>query len=162
VLNGVTKKNLESLILADAFQTFSYNKKTLIHNLDELMNYAELTKDLDKSLVMIPELEEQEDDTLKEKLEQELTVFGFYFTYHPTTIYEKMYPTKKGEKMAFLTASDETESLSYTLFPKTYNLYETLSLKEIVKITGTVEKRLNEYQIIADKIERVDQNEKER
>ncbi len=191
VLEGVTKKNLEALILADAFRIFPYNKKTLIYNLDELMNYAELTKDLDKSLVMIPELEEQEDYSLTEKLEQELSVFGFYFTYHPTTIYEKFYPnciklkeiasyfskkiqtlvliekikvitTKKGDKMAFITASDETDSLSYTLFPKTYSLYETLSLKEVVKITGTVEKRLNEYQIIVDKIERVEQNEEKR
>lgn len=186
VLHGVTRKTLESLILAGAFRNFSYNKKTLMYNLDSLFNYAELTKDLDPSLVMIPEIERQEEYSIAEELEQELDIFGFYFTYHPTTIYQKKYPecvflsdiekhfskristlvfidkvkvihTKKGDKMAFLTASDEKMSMNYTLFPKVYEKYATLSRGMVVKILGTVEKRLNEYQIIVDQIEYVEE-----
>ena len=161
------------------------SKKTLLYNLDSLLNYAELTKDLDPSFVMKPELEIQEEFSMAEELEHEMQVFGFYFTHHPTTIYESKYldcikleevpkyfnkkistlvlvdrikviNTKKGDKMAFVTASDETQSMSYTLFPKVYQLYATLNRLDIVKITGMVEKRLNEYQIIVDKIEWVE------
>ena len=188
VIEGVTKKTLESLILSDSFRIFSYNKKTLRYNLDSLLNYAELTKDLDPSFVMKPELEIQEEFSMAEELEHEMQVFGFYFTHHPTTIYESKYldcikleevpkyfnkkistlvlvdrikviNTKKGDKMAFVTASDETQSMSYTLFPKGYQLYATLNRLDIVKITGMVEKRLNEYQIIVDKIEWVEGEE---
>jgi len=186
VLEGVTKKTLESLILADSFRDFSYNKKTLISNLDSLFNYAELTKDLDPSLVMKPEIEIQEEYSISEELEQEMDIFGFYFTYHPTTIYQKKYPdcisldevakhfskkistlvlvekvkvihTKKGDKMAFITASDEKSTMDYTLFPKVYEKYASLARGDVVKIFGTVEKRLNEYQIIVDKIEKVEE-----
>lgn len=189
-LEGVTKKVFETLILSDAFREFPFNKKTLIHNLDSLFNYAELTKDLDPSLVMIPDLLRQEEFSMMEELQQEMQVFGFYLTYHPTTIYESKYPncikledvpnhfnkvitslvliermkvinTKKGDKMAFVTASDETGTMDYTLFPKTYQEYATLSLGEVVKVIGVVEKRLNEYQVIVQKIERVEGVENE-
>ncbi len=188
VLEGVTKKTLESLILADAFRLFPYNKKTLILNLDELMNYAELTKDLDPSLVMKPELKETEEYTSSEELEHELEIFGFYFSHHPTMLYQKKYPgwvplrdiskyfsktittlvvidrihvihTKKGDKMAFLTGSDETMSMNYTLFPKIFQQYSDLSTGEVVRIVGVVEKRLNEYQIIVNQIEVVSKGE---
>jgi len=184
VLEGVTKKTLGSLILADAFRTFSYNKATLIHNLDSLINYADLTKDLDPSLVMRPEMEACLEFSVMEELQHELTVFGFYLSHHPTTVYEKKYPncikleqipkyfnqkiatlvlvekvkvinTKKGDKMAFVTASDETKMMDYTLFPRVYQKYSDLSRGDIVIIIGTVEKRLHEYQIIVDQIEKV-------
>ena len=61
--------------------------------------------------------------------------------------------TKKGDKMAFITGSDETGSIEYTLFPKTYNNYiNNISTGYLLKIRGRVEKRVNEYQIIVDRI----------
>ena len=90
-LEGITKKTLEFLILADAFRSFHYNKATLIYNLDSLINYAELTKDLDPSLVMKPEIEIKEEYPIADELQNELTVFGFYLTHHPVAIYKKNY-----------------------------------------------------------------------
>ena len=46
---GVTKKQLETLILSDCFRNLGYNKKTLITNLDSLINYGTITIDLDES-----------------------------------------------------------------------------------------------------------------
>ena len=55
--------------------------------------------------------------------------------------------------MAFITGSDETGSIEYTLFPKTYNNYfNNISTGYLLKIRGRVEKRVNEYQIIVDRI----------
>lgn len=181
---GVGKKSIETLIWADVFKEFNINRKTLYYNIDSLFNYAELTKDIDPSLVMKPEIEYQEEYDNTYILEKEKEVFGFYFTAHPTTFYIKDNPnciplnmvnnyfnkkvdtliyiekiksitTKKGDKMAFITGSDETASLEYTLFSKVYNEIPNLQKGDIVKIRGTVEKRLEQIQIIVEKIKRI-------
>ncbi len=181
VIEKVTKSTLECLIYGDCFKSFNYNKKTLIENLDSLMNYAELTKDLDLSLVMKPEIERYDEFSDEELLEQEKNVFGFYLSHHPTTNYYsdnktcirlneikeyfnkqidvlilvervKVIDTKKGDKMSFITGSDETTTLDFTLFPKTYKLYSNIARGDIIKVRGTVEKRLDKWQIIVNKI----------
>ena len=178
---GIGKKNFETLIYANVFKNFNYNRRTLIENLDSLINYAELTKDLGYESVMTPVIENKEEYPDVFLLEKEKEVFGFYLSGHPTTVYRednplcirlnevenkfnkqvdtlilvdkiKVIDTKKGEKMAFITGSDETASLEYTLFPKIYKLYNNIEKGNIIKVRGNVEKRLNEYQIIVDKI----------
>ena len=54
--------------------------------------------------------------------------------------------------MAFLTCSDEDGSISYTCFPKVYNLYNNITRGDVILVFGKVEKRLNELQIIVSKI----------
>ena len=178
---GVGKKSLEVLIYADVFHEFSYNRATLIYNLDSLFNYAELTKDIDPSLVMQPDIEEKAEYEDSYLLEKEKEVFGFYLSSHPTTAYKKDNPyaisivdickcfgkkvdclilvdkikvinTKKGDKMAFLTGSDETGTMDFTLFPKTYRLYSQIEKGDLIKVRGKVEKRLDQYQVIVERI----------
>ena len=184
VIEHVPVNTLEALIYSDSFKRFGYNKKTLINNLDSLINYAELTKDLDPSLVMKPEIEEYFEFSDDEVLLQEKNIFGFYLSHHPTANYYKdnkdiikvneinkyfnrkvnllllverikTINTKKGDKMAFVTGSDETKSISITLFPKTYNKYSNLSVGDIIKVNGNVERRYNEYQVIVDTINKL-------
>ena len=185
VIEGVGKKTLETLILANVFTEFGYNRHTLIYNLDSLYNYAELTKDLDPSLVMKPELEVKEEYSESYLLEKEKEIFGFYLSSHPTTMFKKENPyciplntveknynkqidvlilvekikvinTKKGDKMAFITGSDETGSREFTLFPNRFKDYQDIEAGDLLKVRGNVEKRLNEYQIIIDKIKRLE------
>lgn len=185
-IEGITIKTFESLIYVDAFAKFSYNKKTLINNLDNLINYATLTKDLDPSLVIKPVIEEYEEYDQGFLLEKEKELLGFYLTYHPTTIYKnnnkdvifinecknnfnkvvkvlvfvekfRVIETKNHEAMAFLTGSDETMSISFTLFPKTYNMYKDIIKKDILLVEGRVEKRFNEYQIVVNKITKLNE-----
>ena len=54
--------------------------------------------------------------------------------------------------MAFITGSDETGSMEFTVFPKVFTNYQTLSRGNIIKVRGKVEKRLNELQVIVDRI----------
>ena len=54
--------------------------------------------------------------------------------------------------MAFITGSDETSSTEFVLFPKTFNKYPNLESGMLIKVRGKVEKRLNEIQIIIDRI----------
>ena len=187
-IEGLGKKNLETLIMADVFKEFNYNRATLIYNLDSLFNYAELTKDIDPSLVMKPDIEIQNEYESSYLLEKEKEVFGFYLSSHPTTMYKKDNPyciplntveknfgkqvdtlilvdkiktinTKKGDKMAFITGSDETSTLEYTLFPKTYNNYPDIQRGDLLKIRGNVERRLDQIQVIVDKIKKLNEEE---
>ena len=64
----------------------------------------------------------------------------------------KVIETKKGDKMAFVTGSDETGSKEFIFFPKVYRNYEQLEKGLIIKTRGRVEKRLDETQIIVEKV----------
>lgn len=189
-IEGLGKKNFETLILADVFKEFNYNRATLIYNLDSLFNYAELTKDIDPSLVIKPDVEQQPEYENSYLLEKEKEVFGFYLSSHPTTMYKKDNPyciplntvekhfskkvdtlvlvdkikvinTKKGDKMAFITGSDETSTMEYTLFPKTYNEYISLEKGDLIKVRGNVERRLDQIQIIVEKIKFLSKGEEQ-
>ncbi len=188
-IEGVGKKVLETLIMADVLKEFGYNRKTLMENLDSLFNYAELTKDIDPSLVMKPEIERQPEYEDTYLLEKEKEAFGFYLSSHPTTMFKKDNPTcipvneidkyydktidtlvlvekvksintKKGDKMAFVTGSDETGSKEFIVFPKVLQNIEELEKGKVIKVRGKVEKRLNEIQVIVEKMKYV-QREKE-
>jgi len=188
VIAGVSKKTIESLIYADAFSSFGYNKNTLIFNLDELLNYAELTKDLDPSFVIKPEIEIVSEFSQNYLLEKEKEIFGFYLSNHPVSSYRSIYinaiflnelekyfnkiievivmidqikviNTKKGDKMAFLLASDETTTVDFTLFPNVYLNNMDLSKGMLVKILGKVERRMDKMQIIVQKIENINHKE---
>ena len=181
---GVNKKALENLIYSDCFKEFGFNRKTLIMNLDALLNYAELTKDLDPSLVMKPEIIIHEEFSDQELLGIEKDIFGFYLSYHPTTNYQssnkdvikvnqvsnyfnknislliyiekiKVINTKKNEKMAFVMGSDEVGSIDITLFPDIYKTYANLVVGDIIKIVGNVEKRYDTFQVIAKRIDKL-------
>ena len=177
---NVSEKTLEVLILASCFDSFGYNKKTLLTNLDKLLNYASLTKDLDPSLVMKPEIDVVEEFTKETIMANEKKLFGFYLSDYPTTVYKEQYntieladvnkyfnksvdvvalidkikviETKKGDKMSFLYGSDASGIMDFTLFPKVYSENMDLERGDVVLIRGRVEKRLNLYQIIVDKV----------
>ena len=178
---GVGKKMMEDLVYANVFREFGWNRATLIANLDSLFNYAELTKDIDPSLVMKPEIEVKEEYDSQFLLEKEKELFGFYLSSHPTSIYKKNHldcillneidhyydqsvdvlilvekiktiTTKKGDKMAFLTGSDETARKEFTVFPMTLKKYPNIQKGNILRVRGHVEKRLDEIQVIVENI----------
>ena len=68
----------------------------------------------------------------------------------------KVITTKKGDKMAFVTGSDETAVAEFTIFPRLFKEFSDIEKGNILKIKGVVEKRLNEYKIIANEIERME------
>lgn len=181
---SVTSKTIESLIYAGVFSSFGYNKKTLINNLDLIINYGELIKDMDREFALEPEIIKVSEYDKKELLEHELEVFGMYLTDNPITdlklrhtnivnlneienyfdkviniiVYVdkiKEINTSKGDKMAFIYGSDELSNIDITLFPKTYEKYNNINKGDFIYITGKVEKRFDKYQVIANEIVRL-------
>jgi len=183
VTRNVNEKTIETLILSSCFDSYGYNKKTLLNNLDNLLNYASLTKDLDPSLVIKPEIDVVEEFTKETIMANEKKLFGFYLSEYPTTIYKEQYKTidlldvgkyfnkiidtvalidkikvietKKQEKMAFLYGSDPSFVMDYTMFPEVYNNNSDIERGDVVLIRGRVEKRLDKYQIIVYKIKKL-------
>ena len=177
----INRRKLEYLIYAGTFDLFGFNHKTLIENIDYAINYAELVNDLDESLVNVPEMDIKEEYTKEELIKQEYNTFGFYLSYHPvqskrknnvnTTMIKNNFNkiiniyllidnireinTKKGDKMAFLTASDEYGEIDMVLFPRVYEKHYNINRGDIVYITAKVEKRANEFQLVINDIEKM-------
>lgn len=178
---SVTSKTIESLIYAGAFSNFNYNKKTLITNLDLIINYGELIKDLDRNYVLEPEIIRVDEYSKKELLNQELEVFGMYLTDNPITDLKLKYKniidlnelelyfdkvinviicvdkikevtTSKLDRMAFISGSDEVSSVDIVLFPKIYEKYNDIVKGDFLYIKGKVEKRFDKYQLVANEI----------
>ena len=66
--------------------------------------------------------------------------------------------TKKGEKMDFVSGSDETGNYYYVLFPKVYLDFAVLSI-HIYIVRGRIERRNSDYQMIVSNIKRLDNEE---
>ena len=181
---NVNKSTLEALIDVSCFDSFVYNKKTLYYNLDNLINYATLTKDLDPDLVIKPDIEIMDEFSRGELLSNEKASLGFYLSSHPTTIYKsrtsnvvnladiknyfgkrvellvmidkvRVVNTKNNDRMAFYLASDDTAQTDLTLFPKAYEKYKDIDKGEIVLVKGEVQRRFDKYQIIVNEIKRI-------
>ncbi len=176
---NITSKIIESLILSGAFDTFNFSRKTLIENIEVLTNYGEIGEYLDDELFR-PELEIKKEYSSHELMAQELEIFGFYLSNNPITEYKNknkhidlknihMYfdkiietviyvdkirtiTTKNNEKMMFITGSDEISKADIVVFPRVYNENNNIKEKDIIKIKGKVEKRYDEFQIIANNI----------
>lgn len=175
---NLPSNTIENLIYSGALDSFNYSKKTLIKNLESLKNYGEISS-LDDEIFK-PEIEEYKEYSMEEILKFELELLGLYLTEHPVTKYKQnlktvelkdinMYfdkiidvitltdkiriiDTKKGEKMMFLTVSDELDKKEVVVFPRVLNSIREIKENDILKIRGRVQKRYDEYQIIAQNI----------
>ena len=177
---GIPKNIYLALINSGALDSFNYTRKTLVDNLDVLVNYGNLVKDLGVDNLTKPEIINSDEFTKEELINSEKEYFGFYISNHPVVYYRskinntiplvnikdyfnknittivmidkiKEITTKKNEPMAFLTCSDEEVSIDVIIFPKTYEKYSNFKKGDIIKVDGRVERRDN-YNIIANDI----------
>ena len=115
---------------------------------------------------------------------REREIFGFYLTNHPVLKYKEIYKnivntneidkyfdktinlilyisritittTKKGEKMCFITGSDEISDVDVTVFPKQYDLIDNIDKQDIILVTGKVQKRMSKYQVVLEKLKKL-------
>lgn len=181
---SVNRKVIESLNDAGVFLSFGWNRKTVFENLDAIINYGELIKDLSEEFVLKPEIVSFEEYNNKGIMERELEMFGLYLSEHPITELKAKYPhtvpiqdlpqyfdkrvntivyidkvkeiqTKKNAKMAFLVGSDELSTIDLTLFPTLYQKYSDIEKGDILLVSGKVEKRFDKYQLVVQQIEKL-------
>ena len=71
----------------------------------------------------------------------------------------KTVKTKKGDNMAFITASDETDTSDFVVFPLAYYMITNLRIGDIITLQGKVTKRFSEYQINIDFLNKINEEE---
>ena len=172
---SVNRRVAISLIECGAFDTFNVNKKSLINSFNEVLNYVTLCKDLGMIIDEKPILDDMEDFTDREIVDNEINNYGFYLSFHPVTKFDrnntvtlkdftnyfndviscilyaenvKVIKTKKGENMAFVRFSDEFRSVEGTVFADPYRKIGRILKNYVYKVTARVEKRGNTYQLI--------------
>ena len=177
---NIPKNIYLSLINSGSLDSFNYTRKTLIDNLDILVNYGNLVNDLGVDSLTKPEIINGEEFSKEELINSEKECFGFYISNHPVIYYRskinncvplvniknyynknvsvilmvdkiKEIVTKKGDQMAFLTCSDEEMSIDVIIFPKVYESISILKKSDIIKVDGRVERR-DTYNIVANNI----------
>lgn len=180
--NKTNIKALENLILSGACDTFGLNRKTMISMLPAGTYYANLCKDLDESLVEKPQIIFEEEYSESDLLKMEYDLYGFYIKNHPVTRFRrdnicllkditnyfdkivnvlcmidsfKEVTTKKKDKMAFLSVSDDTGKITIVVFPLVYEMAFGLKKGDIIKVMGRVERRMSDFQLVANKIEKM-------
>ena len=175
---SINNKIIESLNKAGCFLEFC-NQKTIDNNIDILINYSELGGLLEDALK--PELVNYQEYSKQELLSREIEVFGTYLSSHPVTnlkhkikainlkdivnYYDKniialiyierikKVKTKSNKEMIFITGSDETNICEFILFPREFC---DIIIGSIYIVEGKVEKRFDKYQIIINRIKKVD------
>ena len=178
---GLTKKDITYLIDSSAFDYTGYNHKTLIENIDSAINYAKLSNDLDDDSIDKPLIKVFDEFSKDELLEREYNAFGLYLFNHPVLKYKdneistkdvskyfdkqieiyllvnrkKQIETKNKDQMAFVNAEDEFGSIEVILFPRIFEKNVNIDKGNIIKVTGVVERRNSDYQLIANKIEKM-------
>ena len=75
---SINKRVVVSLIECGAFDNFNINKKSYIDNIDEVLNYVSLCKDLNMVLDSKPVFESISDYSDKELIELEIKNYGFF------------------------------------------------------------------------------------
>ena len=182
---SINIKNIKSLIFAGCFDSFEFNRKTLIDNLDMLVNYGEIGEILENDESLKPLIIKTAEYSNKDLLSLEYEVFGFYLSNHPITEYKvknsnlitldkinnyfdriieiiiyvdkiKEINTKNGDKMVFITGSDEVNSVDVVLFPRIFEKYNNIEVGNILKIKGRVEKRFDKLQIVVNDLTKLD------
>ena len=180
VIAGIPKNVYLSLVTSGSLDTFGINRKTIYDNIDILINYGNLVKDLGENNVLKPEIIPSEEFTKEELINYEKECFGFYLTNHPVAYYRskmdnviklvdikkyfnknincvllidriKEVTTKDNLKMAFISCSDEETTVDVIVFPKVYETISNLKKSDIIKVEGRVERK-KDYNIIATSI----------
>lgn len=181
---NINKKTIQYLNHAGCFNSLGINQKTIDENIDLILNYGEIGDLLGNDDSLKPVLNRLNEYSNSELMQNELEVFGFYLSRHPVTEYRVKYntielsnisnyfdkivdvvvlvdkirsvKTKNNETMCFVTGSDELTNIDVVLFPRVYESYINIKVGDILKINGRIEKRFDQYQLVVNNIENIE------
>ena len=174
----LSKNDYSILIKAGALNDLGFNTKTLMNNLDALINYGTLSKDLGE-YALVPEIKVEEEYPEDELRINEINAYDFYISNHPASKYSKdevmkledikenvfknvvcyvmiedisFIKTKTKEDMGFISGSDETNCCDFTIFPNKFSYMQNIQKNDMIKIWGKVSKRYDKYSIIVNRL----------
>ena len=182
-LKLISKEAILSLIYVGAFDSFGLNRRTLVQNLDVVLNYAELVSVDD--MAEVPNILEYEEFTNKEITKLEYDYLGLYLNKHPVNEYRVRYKkpisinsvtnyinrridiivrvdsvketmTKKQERICFMVISDELGTMDAIIFNDVYKQISSVKEGDIVLMNGRINRRKGKDQIIVSNLRVLD------
>lgn len=163
---NINENIIENLIYLSAFSCFKYNIRTLIENLDNLLNYAYITIGIQNNIIERPNIEIKEEYSRDFLMNKEKNLLGYYLSYHPTISYKEEYKAvniidlnkylgryvnvaiiiekikeikdKNGNEMAFILGSDDTDDVEITFFKDEYKTIKGIKRGQIIIVNGKV------------------------
>ncbi|TLG72128.1 DNA polymerase III subunit alpha [Culicoidibacter larvae] len=178
---SVTKRVIEQLIDAKAMSDFSDNQAYLHSMIDQTVAINELIFPGAEDLFAVEQVK-VDNFSIEEQMEREKKAFGFSMFMHPTSRYSaeranmisldqgaeligrqvdaivyieriKSIKTKKGDIMVFVTFSDDSATVSATVFPNTYDRYSQILEKgAVVRVNGKFETRNDQLNFIVSQV----------
>lgn len=169
VNKGLTNNIYQALVWSGALDFFGYDRSTLSANEEVLFNFAKVSASLSKLNPSLYPILEKAKVNITQQADNEKKYYGFFLSTHPlkelrkktnnqyliplnNLKHEREYQIlvmvnqirikkdKNGQEMAFLSVSDETGSLSLTIFSKSWQLIkQEISEKVIIWATIKVE-----------------------
>lgn len=170
---------IKPLLFAGAFDHLGENRGTYLHSLESVLESVKMSNgNTELFKLFAPRIEEREELSLEEKLEQEYETTGFYFSGHPSEQYDylrtphkiqfiadakqyrtmrflgvvksiKKIQTKKGEPMSFVELTDASATCSLTIFPEQHRRFIKLFDRgDTILVEGKVEKAGEEPKMI--------------
>lgn len=178
----VNKNILEALISSGCFDSFEYNRRTMLSNIELICNYSELGDLVDNTFF---ELSNYEEFTKKELMLLEKEYLGISFDNSLINEYSIKYKNsislnevdkyfdkdvdivlmvskikkikaKDNSYMAFIDGTDNINKINLVAFKNVYDDLNNIEVNDIIHVNGHVEKRYNDYQIVVKKIEKID------
>jgi DNA polymerase-3 subunit alpha len=179
---GINEEIIEKLIYSGALDSFGHNRAEMAEFLPELLKGIAFSgQNVDLFEKLMPKIRHRPDLSLDEKLDYEEELLGTYVSAHPVERYTQLIEqqhmtsisdfkdgetlttiiyvrnirvirTKKGESMAFVKISDQTDECEAVIFPRLYQSTKLLQNKRVLQFRGKVEKRNDELQLIVNEI----------
>ncbi|MEE6727078.1 DNA polymerase III subunit alpha [Pediococcus acidilactici] len=179
---GIDEDVIDKLIFAGALDSFGYNRAELDEYLPELLKGITFSgQNVDLFQKLMPTIKSRPDLPLDEKLDREEELLGTYVSAHPVERFAALIKqrhfvpiqhfkagekvtsivyirsirtirTKKGEPMAFAKISDQTDECEAVIFPRVFQASQLLESKRVLQLTGKVEQREDQLQLIVDQI----------
>lgn len=174
---------IQPLLFAGAFDHLGENRGTYLRSLESVLESVKMSNGNTELFEMFaPRIEEVEDLSLEEKLEQEFDVTGFYFSGHPSEQFDylrspykisyiadasknktmrflgivkniKKIQTKKGEPMSFAELTDSSATCSLTIFPEQHRRFiKSFDKGDTIMVEGKIEQSGEEPKMIVRKI----------
>ncbi len=175
--NIISPLLLENIIYSGALDGFKLTKKAMINTYKSILSKTEYAFINQLELLAIDyDIDEYPYGYL---LEKEKEILGLNVKYNFMFAYEHLYnntnilriqdakkkdyakilgvikkvkevKTSNGNLMAFCSVYDATDTLEITIFPNQYEKIGTLSVGQVFEITGKLEKRKNQLQLVVD------------
>lgn len=176
--SNLSRDIILNLIYAGALRSFKLNIKTLVNNLDNAINFAEI-----KGFGKKPDIIFFDEYLDSEISEFEFLMYGFFISNHPSSKFicsdnliklcnvEKFFlkyitiivrierinciKTKKGDDMAFLSVSDDTGVNDITVFNDTFLLISDFKKGQLYELVVRVGKNNDKLNLVLNKVKDV-------